>query len=126
MDSLDSFHGPFTEKCVLRPERECTLRRVDIRRYLDESSRTWLVNDEVLDEIDSDLQSLVDCTKERDTLLFDSTRRIRPSARVVLPWSLTLSSLVEHVELEEGVFPKAVKRATFTCPRDNEGVFLVQ
>ena len=107
-------------------ERECSLRRVDIRRYLDESSRTWTIDDDVLDAIDSDVQSLVDCTNEGDALLFDSTKIIRPSARVVLPWPLTLSAFVEHAELEEGVFPKAVKKATFTCPRDNEGVFLVR
>ena len=107
-------------------ERECSLRRVDIRRYLDESSRTWSVDDDAIDEIDSDVQSLVDCTKEGDVLLFNSTKIIRPSARVVLPWPLTLSAFVEHAELEEGVFPKAVKKATFTCPRDNEGVFLVR
>ena len=84
------------------------------------------MDDDVLDEVDSDLQSLVDCTDKGDALLFNSTRRIRPSARVVLPWPLTLSALAEHAEFEEGVFPKAVKRATFTCPRDNEGVFLVR
>ena len=80
----------------------------------------------MLDAIDSDVQSLVDCTNEGDALLFDSTKIIRPSARVVLPWPLTLSAFVEHAELEEGVFPKALKKATFTCPHENEGIFLVR
>ena len=84
------------------------------------------MDDDVLDEVDSDLQSLVNCTGTGDVLLFNSTRRIRPLARVVLSWPLTLSAFVERAAPEEGVFPTAVKRATFTCPRENEGVFLVR
>ena len=121
---LDSLSRRFTERRVL--EHECSLRRVDIRRYLDASSRTWSVDDDAIDEIDSDVQSLVDCTEEGDVLLFNATKRIRPSAPVVLPWPLTLSAFVEHTELEDDAFPKAVKKATFACPRDNEGVFLVR
>ena len=85
-----------------------------------------MIDDDVLDEIDSDLQSLVNCTKAGDALLFNSTRRIRLSIRVVLPWPLTLSAFVEHAELEEGLFPTSAERATFTCPRKNEGVFLIR
>ena len=126
MDSLDYLGGAFTEKCFRCLESECSLRRVDIRRYLNESSRTWMIDDDALDEIDSDLQSLVNCTKAGDALLFNSTRRIRPSTRVVLPWPLTLSAFVEHADLKEGVFPTSAEKATFTCPRKNEGLFLVR
>ena len=85
------------------------------------------MDDDAIDEIDSDVQALVNCTKEGDVLLFNATKRIRPSTPVVLPWPLTLSAFVEQPDgPEEGVFPTAVKRATFTCPHKNEGVFLVR
>ena len=63
-----------------------------MRQYLDAATRTWRVDGNVLEAIDSDLQVIVNCTAEGDTLLFDVSEVIRPRARVAVPWNLTFTS----------------------------------
>ena len=93
---------------------------------MDVVSRTWRVTDTVLDDIDNDLQRLVDCTEEDDTILFDVTGMIALANRVTIRWPLTISADIEDRELIDGVFPEAPRRGTVVCPRENEGIFLVK
>ena len=97
-----------------------------MRRYLDAETRTWRVDDDVLEAIDSDLQVIVNCTAEGDTLLFDVSGAVRPSARVIIPWSLTISSATEETQRGDGLYPQSRTKIPFTCPRKGEGVFLVR
>ena len=104
----------------------CSLSERTLKRHLNEATRTWLVSHSLLDDVENDIQVIINCTKAGDVLAFSPERSIRPSSCVVIPWPLTLSATVENAELEEGVFPTSVEKATFTCPRENEGVFLVR
>ena len=105
---------------------ECSLRNRQINEYLDEGTRTWLIDDSALDELESDLQSIVNCTQEGDVILFDVSGRIRLASRVTIPWRLTLSSDIYGLDAADEVVPRASRRATFNCPRRTEGVFYVR
>ena len=106
---------------------QCGIDEIAIGFYLDAASRTWRITDTVLDDIDNDLQRLVDCTEEGDTILFDVTGMIVALAkRVTIRWPLTITADIEDRELVDGIFPEAPSRATMVCPYENEGIFLVK
>ena len=107
-------------------EFECTLPNRVLGGLLDEATRTWLIDDDALDEVENDLQSIINCTREGDVVLFDVARSIRPVRRVTIPWNLTLSANTESADLGGGVFPRTRAKATFRCPSRNEGVFFVR
>ena len=105
---------------------ECSLRNRQINRYLEEGNRTWRIDDSALDELENDLQSIVNCTQEGDVVLFDVSGRIRLASRVTIPWSLTLGANTNSTDAAEVVTAKGPRKATFRCPRRNEGVFFVR
>lgn len=72
------------------------------------------------------MQSVVNCTEEDDVVLFDVDRTIRPSSRVTIPWNLTLSANTRNAVLQDGIFTRTRRKATFTCPRGNEGIFYIR
>ena len=86
----------------------------------------WRIDDAALREIDNDLQTVVNCTQERDTLFFDVTRTVRSSSRVTIPWSLIVGTYTEDAVLVDGAIVETEKKTVFTCPRENEGMFLVR
>ena len=104
----------------------CSLRRGQVDRFVDDETGVWLVTDAVLDEINSDIQRIIDCTNAGDTLLFDVTKTIKPSAPIIVSRPLTLSAYVENPKLEGGAFPRAADRTAFTCPRENEGLLSIR
>ena len=97
-----------------------------MRRYLDTSTRTWRIDDAVLEAIDNDLQVIVNCTTEGDTLVFDVTAAIQPAARVIIPWNVTISAATGRTRSVDGLYPRAPLKASITCPVEGEGVFLVR
>ena len=107
-------------------EYECSLSSRQRTRFLDEDTRVWRIDDAALREIDNDLQTVVNCTRERDTLFFDVTRTVRPSSRVTIPWSLMVGTYTEDVSAVDGALAETEKKTVFTCPRENEGVFLAR
>ena len=102
------------------------MSRSELRRYLDTSTRTWRIDDAVFEAIDSDLQVIVNCTTEGDTLVFDVTVAIQPAATVIIPWNVTISAATGRVRSVEGLYPSAPRKASITCPGDGEGAFLVK
>ena len=58
--------------------------------------------------------------------MFDVSEPIRLASRVTIPWRLTLSSDIGRSVEDEGVVPRASRKATFNCPRRNDGVFYVR
>ena len=105
---------------------ECSLRNRQINRYLEEDTRTWLIDDSSLDELENDLQSIVNCTQEGDVVLFDVSGRIRLASRVTIPWSLTLGANTNSTDAVDDVVAKARRKAILRCPGRNEGVFFVR
>ena len=97
-----------------------------MRRYLDAATRTWRIDDVVLEAIDSDLQVIVNCTAEGDTLVFDVSGVVRPAARVTIPWNVTISAATGRTRSVEGLYPRAARKASITCSVEGEGVFLVR
>ena len=84
------------------------------------------MDDVVLREVRNDLQFIINCSQDGDKILFDIDGSIRLASRVTLPWSLTLSAVTETLETDGGVLRPSRKKATFICPSENEGVFLVK
>ena len=105
---------------------ECDLSERVIDRALDGGSRTWRIDDELWEDIDEDLQEIVNCSEEGDTLLFDVSDTLRPSGQITLPWSLTLTADTPDTDLVEGVFPETRRKTTFTCQPDVQSLFLVR
>ena len=108
---------------------ECRLSPRQVDRYLENETRTWSFDDNALESMEDDLQLLINCTQNGDILLFNTERIIRPKARVIVPWPLTLSAAVNdgsEAAAAADVFPLSQTTVQFMCPRDNEGLFLVQ
>ena len=97
-----------------------------MREYLDAARRTWRIDDGVLDAIENDLQVIVNCTTEGDTLFFDVSGVVRPVSRVIIPWNLTISAKTEDTQRTDGLYPPSRTRTHFTCPGEGEGIFLVR
>ena len=111
--------------CVRRLlEFNCSLAKKLVDRYRQEDG-TWRLDDDFLRE-GTDLQSIINCTTEGDAIVFDTTRRINLTSRVIVPWTLTLSGGVERPERVDGVVRQSARQATFTCPEKNAGIFLIR
>ena len=108
------------------PDFECSLSKQAIRRYVDEDTRTWRVTAAILDEIEHDLQSIMNCTEDGDILLFDVVGTIRPAYRVTISNRLTLGANVENTPDTDDASIASQTSATFECPQDNEGIFTIQ
>lgn len=108
-----------------RLDLECPLNPVQQRRYLNEKTRVWSVNDEDLTGLDGDLQSILNCTRQGDIVLLNVSESLRPPERLIIPWSLTISALTPASDPVDGRFPLSSNPSVFHCPRENEGTFLI-
>ena len=104
----------------------CSLRSDVVERHRNVDGATWLVDDRFLEDVAMDLQSIVDCTKEGDVILFNTTGRIRPLSRIIIPWNLTLGTHAENSDSKGHPRVRATSKARFTCPQKNEGLFLLR
>lgn len=107
-------------------ENACLLNRKQLNRYLDASSRTWLLDDEALEELNNDIQSVIDCTEKGDSVMFAASKVVTPSSRIVIPWTLTLGSSQMVGESENGTLAEASTMTTLTCPNNGTGIFLIK
>ena len=106
---------------------KCSLEDEDVKPlHLSADSGVWLIDDDGLSAVANDLQSIVNCTNNGDVILFNTTKMIRPSSRVVVPWNLTLSAYVENPRRVDSAFPLSATKARFTCHQKNAGLFLLQ
>ena len=80
----------------------------------------------VLEEIEHDVQSIVNCAEDGDTLLFDVVGTIRPANRVTISKRLTLGADAEDAPSTNNADIASPPSATFECPRDNEGIFSIR
>ena len=84
------------------------------------------MDEEALRNVENDLQAIVNCSEEGDTILLNVDGTLQFPSRVTLPWRLTLSANVRNTYLQDRVFPEARRKQRIRCPRDDEGVFLVR
>ena len=110
----------------MRAEVECALTGAEQDAYLDEATRTWIIDGDALNEVDNDLQTIVNCTREGDTVLFNTTENIRPSSSIIIPWSLAFGTYSEETGLAGNVSLETRRKTVLRCPQRNEGVFLIR
>jgi len=63
----------------------------EVRRFYDESSHQWLIDDAVLGELDDDVQRIIECSNEHDLILFETHRTIKPNRTLLISTNLTLT-----------------------------------
>lgn len=104
------------ERSLCCVDVSCSLRDGEVRSLLNEVTRTWRVADAVLKE--HDLQDIIDCTIEGDTISLQTTQRIQPRKRLEISQNLTI----------DGAWSQRnnVPRASMTCPSKSEGLFLIK
>lgn len=76
-----------------------------------QKNATWTVTEDVLEAVDSDLQRIVNCTNDNDTLLFEVSSLIQPSSEILVEKRLTFKGQTDS-------------KVRFTCPA-GEGVFRI-
>lgn len=96
----------------------------EINRYLNNQTRTWKIDDATLEDLSNDVQAVVNCTREGDTILFDISSSLKPSTRIEIPRRLTISASIEG-DPADGIFPETTNKTTFVCPSKSQGVFLI-
>ena len=98
----------------------CGLSEERIGEIVDGADGRWRLTDAVLDDVD--IQAIVNCTSEGDVISFETTRRIQPNERIVIPWQLTLGGHLNATG--DGDVPDD-ERSVITCP-SNSGLFLLR
>eukprot|EP00210_Caulerpa_lentillifera_P003968 g3787.t1 len=101
-------------------ETPCRLSEDDVRQFYNQSSRQWLITDEVLEAVSNDVQSIIECAQENDTLLFTTNAVVTPTRTLNLTKNLTLGSQGEPnlVDNESQISISEVTR--FTCPESGQ------
>ena len=97
-----------------------------MQEYLDNDTRSWRIDDAALDTINDDLQIIINCTAEGDIVLLDVDKVIRPPARIIIPWNLTIRAVTEATDRAGSLPSQSRIKTFFTCPRKGRGVFLVR
>eukprot|EP00210_Caulerpa_lentillifera_P003941 g3761.t1 len=92
----------------------------NLTRFYNEPSRLWVLNNETLEFVNNDVQRIVDCTNENDTLLFQTDSVIKPSRTLVLSQNLTLGSFSETEFLQNQNLIPSTERVRFTCSESGQ------
>ena len=93
---------------------------------LNTTTRSWLVDEDILVEAGNNLQAIINCVNDGDVLLLNVSERILVNSPIEIGNNLTISAVTESTCLVNGVYPKAEREATFTCPDAENGVFIVR
>eukprot|EP00210_Caulerpa_lentillifera_P004162 g3968.t1 len=107
------------------PEVDCRLTRRELRRYSGDEEGQWVLNDSGLNALNGEIQLLFNCTEDGDTIFFDVEDPVQPASRIVIYWNLTLSAFVQGPRDENDIFPRTGRKVIFVCPREDEGVFVI-
>jgi len=94
----------------------CDLSSAEIERFYDASSAQWRITDEVLEELSNDVQAIVECANDNDTLLFATNQTIKPTRTLIFSHNLTLASQFESGSTENGVPVPVSEKVRMTCP----------
>ena len=97
---------------------ECYITEEEFEE-LDVTRRVWNVTDALLEKYE--IQAIVNCTQEGDTLFLQTTKQIQPRSRIVIPWQLTIG----HPSERQGDENMGGLKASLTCP-SHDGLFLIK
>ena len=104
---------------------KCRLSQEEISAMLDDQRRVWMVDEAVVRRLDNDVQLLIDCTQEGDSVFFPAGSHIRPSRRVEIPWRLTVGTFAGSTSATDETAFGRRERTVFSCRR-NRGLFYVR
>eukprot|EP00210_Caulerpa_lentillifera_P003966 g3785.t1 len=98
----------------------CRLSADNVSRIYFQSSRQWLVTDEVLDTVDNDVQLIIECANEDDSIFFRTSSVIRPTRTLNVTKNLTLGTQHEPDFTENGSQISTSEMTRFTCPESRQ------
>jgi len=96
----------------------CSLSESQTDSWYNETTHRWLVDDDVLAELDNDVQAVINCTSENDTVMFRSESTLKPRNTITIPWNLTLSGYLQGNLMTRGRISKAGNKVRLTCARN--------
>jgi len=77
----------------------------------------------MLEELDNDVQSIVDCTASNDTILFSTSGTLQPRGTITITRNLTMSAQSDGPLFTNGSIAETERKARFSCP--STGALLV-
>lgn len=95
----------------------CELTEREIGPLLDETTRTWTLNDAALTQ--HDLQDVIDCAEEDDTVFLQTREIVQPRQRLRIRQSLVIKGTPSDGDEVASV------KASITCPL-NQGLLLIR
>eukprot|EP00210_Caulerpa_lentillifera_P006409 g6122.t1 len=95
---------------------KCKLSEIQITQIYNKTKRVWSITDEVLEELDSDLQKIINCAQKDDILSFQTAKVVTPKSTLSIPWNLTLTSGVT-LSSTSGSSEVEPSPVSFTCPK---------
>ena len=96
-----------------------------IRDYLDANTRTWTVNEKVMNALENDLQIIVECTNAADTIFLELPE-IQLADRVVISHELTIRGMNRNAHLSDESARLASGKTVIRCPPQNRESFLLK
>ena len=108
--SLRSIEG-FTPKGMFASGTHCHLSETVRRDFYSSRNNTWKLNESLIDEVDSDLQSVVDCAISMEAMIYVAEGIQVPVRETIkIHGSLNIT----------GATPNEANMPIFTCPGGNQ------
>lgn len=114
---------------MILEKNDCKLSSIEKNKYYDYINKKWILTDSIINSLNSDIQIIVDCTEENDTIIFNTNNIIKPKNTININWHLTITSLLISPSTSPPPVAATVrqqpppqsnnKKAIFTCHRDN-------
>lgn len=101
---------------------ECTLDGQTREKMFYEKDNAWIIDDESLLEVDSDIQLVVDCTRNGQSILFNVTSPIVPKKRIIVQTQITIGT---YQPGKSGTDDKP-SRTSVQCPNENQGILAIE
>lgn len=101
---------------VLLDDVSCTLSSSNRMRLYNQSTQTWSITDEILEDLNNDIQDVVACAASGDTILISTERMIQPQRSIIISKNLTISSQPEGPLLRNRSIIETKEKVKFSCP----------
>lgn len=91
-------------------------------------TQIWLITDDIIKNVFlNDLQILLDCTTEKDILMFNSKYifKLKNSINVKTN-NLTLTGYTKDISVKNGIFYESDIKASFTYPDAKSSIFNIE
>lgn len=71
----------------------CSLDSSVIESIYSQDTKMWILNDEALNEVGDDIQSVVECSNSGDTIVFQTKRKITPLRTIEITQPLYFNTI---------------------------------